>query len=83
MERLQVILDMNKILLGVVVSLLSWNVYATHLLKIDVAVLSAKVESQGSGEDVALLKQRVTRLEAWQQNLSNRLSSLEEFEREN
>jgi hypothetical protein len=38
-------LDINKILMGVIVSLLSWNVYTTHQLSIDLAVLGNKVEN--------------------------------------
>lgn len=36
-------IDMNKILMGVIVGLLSWNVYTTHELSISVAVLHSKV----------------------------------------
>ena len=35
---------MNKLLTGAVICLLSWNIYTTHQLSIDVAVLSEKIE---------------------------------------
>lgn len=38
-------MNMDKLLLGVMVALLSWNVYTTHKLSIDLAVLSNKVET--------------------------------------
>ena len=38
-------MNMDKLLLGVMVTLLSWNVYTTHRLSVDVAVLSNKVET--------------------------------------
>lgn len=38
-------MNMDKLLLGVMVALLSWNVYTTHKLSVDVAVLANKVET--------------------------------------
>jgi len=38
-------LDLNKVFMGIIVGLLSWNVYTTHQLSIDFAVLSNKVEN--------------------------------------
>lgn len=38
-------LDLNKIFMAIIVSLLSWNVYTTHRLSIDLAVLGNKVEN--------------------------------------
>ena len=35
---------LNKILFGAVIALLSWNIYTTHTLAVDVAVISIKVE---------------------------------------
>lgn len=38
-------LDLNKVFMGIIVTLLSWNVYTTHQLSIDLAVLGNKVEN--------------------------------------
>lgn len=38
-------LDLNKIFMAIIVSLLSWNVYTTHQLSINLAVLGNKVEN--------------------------------------
>lgn len=35
---------MNKLLTGAIIGLLSWNIYTTHQLSIDVAVLTEKIE---------------------------------------
>jgi hypothetical protein len=35
---------MNKALTGAIIGLLSWNIYTTHKLTIDVAVLTEKIE---------------------------------------
>jgi hypothetical protein len=34
---------LNKILFGAIIALLSWNIYTTHSLAIDVAVINSKV----------------------------------------
>ncbi len=34
---------MNKLLTGAIIGLLSWNIYTTHQLSIDVAVLAEKI----------------------------------------
>ena len=34
---------MNKLLAGAIIALLSWNIWTTHSLAIDVAVLTEKV----------------------------------------
>jgi hypothetical protein len=34
---------MNKLLTGAIIGLLSWNIYTTHQLSIDVAVLTEKI----------------------------------------
>ncbi len=34
---------LNKILFGAIIGLLSWNIYTTHRLSIDVAVINSKV----------------------------------------
>lgn len=36
---------LNKILAGCIIGLLSWNVYTTNQLSIEVAVLASKVEA--------------------------------------
>lgn len=35
---------LNKLMVAVVISLLSWNIYTTQQLTIDVAVLTEKIE---------------------------------------
>ena len=57
------------------VALISWNLYTTQDLGKEVAVIQA-ILSQPS-TDVALLSQRVSRLEQWNANLSERVSSIE------
>lgn len=42
---------LNKILAGAIIGLLSWNIYTTHALAIDVAVLTEKV---------TMIEQRIT-----------------------
>ena len=36
---------LNKLLAGATIALLSWNIWTTHMLSIDVAVLTEKVTS--------------------------------------
>lgn len=57
------------------VALISWNLYTTQDLGKEVAVIQA-ILSQPS-TDLALLAQRVSRLEQWNSNLSERVSSIE------
>lgn len=57
------------------VALISWNLYTTQDLGKEVAVIQA-ILSQPS-TDVALLAQRVSRLEQWNANLSERVASIE------
>ena len=57
------------------VALISWNLYTTQDLGKEVAVIQA-ILSQPS-TDVALLSQRVSRLEQWNANLSERVASIE------
>lgn len=40
---------MDKYLLGVIIALLSWNVYTTHQLVVDVAVLQERVKEISDG----------------------------------
>lgn len=37
-------LSVNKLLAGAIITLLSWNIYTTYKLTIDVAVLTEKIE---------------------------------------
>ncbi len=34
---------LNKLLAGAIIGLLSWNIWTTHMLAIDVAVLTEKI----------------------------------------
>lgn len=38
-------IDMNKLLLGALIALLSWNIYTTHTLVTDVAVIKTTLEN--------------------------------------
>ena len=68
-------IDMNKLLLGALIALLSWNIYTTHQLVTDVAVikntLEGSVNRNFSITDGRLLIERVAQLE-------RRLEALEE-----
>lgn len=67
--------DMNKLLLGALIALLSWNIYTTHQLVTDVAVIKSTLEGSVnrnfSVTDGRLLIERVAQLE-------RRLEALEE-----
>lgn len=58
-------IDMNKLLLTALIALLSWNIYTTHKLVTDVAVIKNTLENEGnfSITDGRLLVERVTQLE--------------------
>ena len=45
MSDVEKIIDVNMILAGCIIGLLSWNIWTTQQLSIDVAVLTEKVES--------------------------------------
>lgn len=60
-------IDMNKLLLGALIALLSWNIYTTHQLVTDVAVikntLDNSVNRNFSITDGRLLVEKVEQLE--------------------
>ena len=83
---------LDKMILWAVLGLLGWNVMSTQNLTVTTAVMSAEiialklVISEGNVErytksmarsDQALIDQRLTRLEQWNQNLSDRMKKLE------
>ena len=45
MSEIQKEISINTVLAGCIIGLLSWNIYTTQQLSIDVAVLTEKVES--------------------------------------
>jgi outer membrane murein-binding lipoprotein Lpp len=45
MSDLEKAIDVNLILAGCIIGLLSWNIWTTQQLSIDVAVLTEKVQS--------------------------------------
>lgn len=78
----------NKVVLAVIVAavigLLSWNVWTTQKLSVDVAVLQSTVEQNSLpllGTTIALQEQRITRLEDWLDRLSTRVTTNQEATR--
>lgn len=74
-------MELNKIiavLVAIVVALLSWNLYTTHMLVVQVSVIDERTK----GANFALMEQRIVRLEQWNQNISTRLQSIENAIRE-
>jgi hypothetical protein len=77
---------LNKLVSTIVVGLLGWNVMTTQQLSVEVAVISQKVETiqqqQVSMADIAVTQDKIIRLENWMNNLSRRLSDVENHIRE-
>jgi hypothetical protein len=73
----------NKLVTAAVIGLLGWTVMTTQQLAIDVAVISEKVDTsirqQVSSSDIAILQDKIVRLENWNQNLSTRLANVEDY----
>lgn len=70
----------QALMIAACIGLLSWNVYTTQRLSIDVAVLANVMESSNIsvvGTQVALQDQRIARLEDWTSRLSVRIADIE------
>lgn len=91
-ETIKNTFSFERIALGVVVALLSWNVNTTAQLVTGLAVTNANVSSlersfevasqdrytrAEAKSDAALLDQRISRLEGWNERLANRINELE------
>ena len=78
---------MERISLMALVGLLSWNVHTTQSLQTDMAVIKTKVDGALENRYTAVeaiannerVDERIERLESLNQNLSNRLSDVEEY----
>lgn len=91
-ETIKSTFSFERIALGVVVALLSWNVNTTAQLVTGLAVTNANVSSlerafevasqdrytrAEAKSDSALLDQRISRLEGWNERLASRVNELE------
>ena len=83
---------LSKIESAAMIGLLGWNLMTTQRLSLEVAVISSKLQTleafipdsyttKEAISDGKVVEQRIKRLEEWNQNISERLRSLEEAAR--